>query len=158
MISIEKWNQSHPIAAVYWSSLKEFYYIKRFLVESSSKKVLFIPEEKGVELVVASSQYKPKIKIVYNKRLKETKHLKDKIEEVNDIIDVKGLKAQGNQLTKLAVKDIKLLATVEGEEWPIEVVEEQVPEALEAEMEIVSEVTGSPPTNVFKLSIMPPPF
>ena len=139
LISIEKWNPSHPIAAVYWNSVKELYYIKRFLVESSSRKVLFIPEEKGVELVVASTQYKPKIKVIYNKRLKETKHLKDKVEEVNDIIDVKGLKAQGNQLTKLAVKDIKLLATVEGEEWPVEVVEEPIAEIVEEQIDEVSE-------------------
>jgi len=137
LISIEKWNPSHPVAAVYWNSVKELYYIKRFLVESSSKKVLFIPEENGVELVVASTQFKPKIKIIYNKRLKETKHLKDKIEEINDIIDVKGLKAQGNQLTKLAVKDIELLDTVEGEEWPIEAVEEPE-EILEEQIEAVS--------------------
>ncbi len=143
LISIEKWNPSHPVAAVYWNSVKELYYIKRFLVESSSKKVLFIPEEKGVELVVASTQYKPKIKIIYNKRLKETKHLKDKVEEINDIIDIKGLKAQGNQLTKLAVKDIELLATVEGEEWPIDIVEEPIPEIVEEQIEMVSEVTAN---------------
>ena len=139
LIRIEKWNPSHPIAAVYWNSVKELYYIKRFLVESSSKKVLFIPEEKGIELVVASTQHKPKIKIIYNKRLKETKHLKDKVEEVNDIIDLKGLKAQGNQLTKLAVKDIELLPTVEGEEWPIEVIEEPIEEISQEQFDEVSE-------------------
>ena len=139
LISIEKWNPKHPVAAVYWNSVKELYYIKRFLVESSSKKVLFIPEEKGVELVVASTQYKPKIKIIYNKRLKETKHLKDKVEEINDIIDIKGLKAQGNQLTKLAVKDIELLATIEGEEWPVDSFEEPISEILEEQIEVVSE-------------------
>jgi topoisomerase-4 subunit A len=100
---------------------------------------LFIPEEKGVELVVASTQHKPKIKVIYNKRLKETKHLKDKVEEVNDIIDIKGLKAQGNQLTKLAVKDIKLLATVEGEEWPIEVVEEPISEIVGEQIDEASD-------------------
>ena len=141
LISIEKWKPSHPVAAVYWSSVKELYYIKRFLVESSSKKVLFIPEEEGVELVVASTQHKPKIKIVYNKRLKETKHLKDKVEEVNDIIDIKGLKAQGNQLTKLAVKDIELLATVEGEEWPVEVFEEPIAQIVEEQIDETSEDT-----------------
>ena len=141
LISIEKWNPSHPIAAVYWSSVKELYYIKRFLVESSSKKVLFIPEEEGVELVVASTQHKPKIKIVYNKRLKETKHLKDKVEVVNDIIDIKGLKAQGNQLTKLAVKDIELLATVDGEEWPVEIFEKPIAKIVEEQVDEASEDT-----------------
>jgi len=143
LIHIEKWSPSHPVAAVYWNSVKELYYIKRFLVESSSKKVSFIPEEEGVELVVASTQQNPKISIVYNKRLKETKHLKDKVEDLNEIVDVKGLKAQGNQLTKLAVKEIVLLPTVEGEEWPVEVVEEASVEkaAEESATEVVLDET-----------------
>jgi len=119
MISIEKWEEDRPVAAVYFNPDKDIYFVKRFLVESSSKKVSFIPDEEGCQLIVASTQFLPKINIEYNKRLKETKNLPDKIVELNDFIDVKGLKAQGNQLTKLKVKEITLLPTKEGEEWPI---------------------------------------
>ena len=51
-----------------------------------------------------SSHFKPKVNISFNKRLKETKDLKDKIVELNDVIEVKGEKAQGNQLTRLKGK------------------------------------------------------
>jgi topoisomerase-4 subunit A len=124
LIHIEKWVQDRPIAVVYWNADKEMYFVKRFLAESSSKRVLMISEEEGSELVVASTQFMPKIRIEYNKRLRETKNLPDKIEELNELIDIKGLKAQGNQLTKLKVKEITLEPTKEGEEWPITEVEE----------------------------------
>ncbi len=133
LISIEKWHQERPIAAVYYNASKELYYVKRFLPESSSKKVSFLPEDEECELVVASTQFNPVINIEYNKRLKETKHLPDKQEALNDFIDVKGLKAQGNQLTKLKIKEITLLPTKEGEEWPEE------PEVDQEEMDDVDQ-------------------
>ena len=49
--------------------------------------------------------------------------------ELNDIIEIKGEKAQGNQLTRLKVKDITLLDVADGEEWPIET--EQQAQVLE---------------------------
>ncbi|MFT7156090.1 MAG: topoisomerase-4 subunit A [Parvicella sp.] len=135
LIHIEKWVQDRPISVVYWNGDKEMYFVKRFLAESSSKRVLMIPEEEGSELVVASTQFMPKIRIEYNKRLRETKNLPDKIEELNELIDVKGLKAQGNQLTKLKVKEIVLLDTKDGEEWPIAEIEEvdEIDEEVESE-------------------------
>ena len=44
----------------------------------------------------------------------------DDEEEINlaEFIDIKGMKAQGNQLTKLKVKDVESLPKVEGEDWP----------------------------------------
>ena len=41
-----------------------------------------------------STDYKPKVNVSFNKRLKETKDLNDKVFELNDIID-EGEKAQG---------------------------------------------------------------
>jgi len=120
LIHIEKWHPNRPVACVYFNGSKDVYYVKRFMIEETSKKTLFIPEDKNSELSVASTQYLPKIKVEYNKRLKETKDIPDKTEELNNIIDIKGIKAMGNQLTKLKIKDISLLPTAEGEQWPME--------------------------------------
>jgi topoisomerase-4 subunit A len=58
---------------------------------------------------------------VYNKLLKETKNLPDNVINIADLIDVKGLKAQGNQVTKLKVKEIVLTHEIDGgEPWPEE--------------------------------------
>ncbi len=122
LIHIEKWHPDRPISAVYYDAEKELHYVKRFLCEvTSDKKVSFISESTGSHLDVVSTAYRPMIKIVYNKLLKETKNLPDNEVNIADFIDVKGLKAQGNQLTKLKVKEIVLFQPEGGEEpWPDE--------------------------------------
>ena len=118
LIHIEKWHPSRPVAAVYWNPSKELYFVKRFLIEVTTKKYLFIDE--SCELVIATVDYQPKVKISFNKRLKETKDLNDKIVDINNIVDVKGDKAKGNQLTRLKVKKITLMDVMEDDNWPVE--------------------------------------
>ena len=118
LIHIEKWHPSRPVASVYWNPSKELYFVKRFLIEVTTKKYLFIDE--SCELVIATVDYQPKVKISFNKRLKETKDLNDKIVNINNIVDVKGDKAKGNQLTRLKVKEITLMDVMEDDNWPVE--------------------------------------
>ena len=118
LIHIEKWHPSRPVASVYWNPSKELYFVKRFLIEVTTKKYLFIDE--SCELVIATVDYQPKVKISFNKRLKETKNLNDKIVEINNVVDVKGDKAKGNQLTRLKVKEIILMDVDEDGHWPVE--------------------------------------
>lgn len=120
LIHIEKWHPDRPISAVYFDGDKDLHYVKRFLVEvKSDKKTSFITDHEDSRLEVVSTGYKPEIKIVYNKRLKETKNLPDKLVDLNEFIDVKGMKSQGNQLTKLKVKEIVLNHEIDGgEPWP----------------------------------------
>ena len=120
MVHIEKWHPDRPLSVVYFDGEKDMHYCKRFLCEvTSDKKVLFISESEGSYLDVVSTAYKPVAKIVYNKLLKSTKNLPDTIVNLHEFIDVKGMKSQGNQLTKLKVKEILLEGPVEGEEhWP----------------------------------------
>ena len=127
MVHIEKWHPDRPISTVYYDAEKDLHYVKRFLCEvTSDKKVSFISEADGSYMDVVSTAYRPIVKIVYNKLLKETKNLPDNEVQVADFIDVKGMKAQGNQLTKLKVKEIVLTHSIEGEEpWPEDKVEEE---------------------------------
>lgn len=120
MIHIEKWNPDHPISAVYYDAEKEMHFGKKFLCEvTTDKKASFISESEGSELDAVSTAYKPRFRVIYNKLLKATKNLPDTIIEFEDFIDVKGMKAQGNQITKLKVKEIVLDHDIEGDEpWP----------------------------------------
>ena len=121
MLHLEKWIPERPIAAVYFDGEKELHYVKRFTCEVlSDKRVTFISESEGSYLDVVSTAYRPEVKIVYNKVLKETKNLPDNVMHLADLIDVKGMKAQGNQITKLKVKEILLTHPIdEGKEpWP----------------------------------------
>jgi len=128
MMHIEKWNPDHAISAVYYDAERDLHFVKRFLCEvTSDKKVSFISEAQGSYLDVVSTAYKPIARIVYNKLLKETKNLPDNEVYLADFIDVKGLKAQGNQLTKLKIKEIVLVEPEGGfEPWPDEVEEAQI--------------------------------
>jgi topoisomerase-4 subunit A len=129
MIHIEKWHQDRPITTVYYDSEKDLHFVKRFHCEvTTDKRVLFISEGPGSFMDLVSTAFRPEARIVYNKLLKETKNLPDNLVNLADMIDVKGLKAQGNQLTKLKVKEILLTHAIdEGkEQWP----EEQVASEL----------------------------
>lgn len=141
MIHIEKWHPDRPISAVYYDSEKELHYGKKFLCEiTSDKKVPFIPEDEDSYLDAISTAFKPRFRVVYNKLLKATKNLPDTIIEFEEFIDVKGMKAQGNQITKLKVKEIILDHAIEGDEpWPEEKKEETV-EVENEEQETKTEV------------------
>ena len=128
MIHIEKWVPENPISAVYFDADKELHYCKRFVCEvTSDKKVSFISDAEGSTLDFVSTAYKPQARIIYNKQLKATKNLPDTVINIDDFIEVKGMKSQGNQITKLKVKEIVVNIPEGGEEeWPkLESEEEQ---------------------------------
>ncbi len=135
MTYIEKWHPRRPITAVYYDGEKELHFVKRFLCEvTTDKRVLFINESEGSFLDVATTAFEPEVRIIYNKLLKETKNLPDNIVPLTDFIDVKGMKAQGNQLTKLKVKEIVLTHPIEGKNpWPEESKNEEGSEELSLE-------------------------
>jgi topoisomerase-4 subunit A len=139
MIHIEKWQTRRPITTVYFDAEKELHFVKKFLCEiTTDKRVSFISESEGSYMDVVTTAYQPEVKIVFNKLLKETKNLPDNIVPLSDFIDVKGLKAQGNQLTKLKVKEIVLTHPIEGKEpWPEEQQEEN--DDLDIQTDVTSE-------------------
>jgi topoisomerase-4 subunit A len=150
MVHIEKWHPDRPISAVYYDGEKELHFVKRFLCEvTSDKKVSFISESEGSYLDVVTTAFKPQVRIVYNKLLKETKNLPDNVVAIADFIDVKGMKAQGNQLTKLKVKEVVLTHPVEGDEpWPEDEIETIEPEVLTVEDQEDSDTASSDGTTI----------
>ena len=71
------------------------------------------------------------------------KNLPDNEVQLADFIDIKGMKAQGNQLTKLKVKEIVLTHPIEGSEpWPEDSIEEiEVEEVEDFEADDTDETT-----------------
>jgi topoisomerase-4 subunit A len=140
MIHIEKWIQDRPISAVYYDAEKELHYVKRFTCEvTQDKRVSYISEAPGSYLDVVSTAFRPEARVVFNKLLKETKNLPDQVLNLADLIDVKGMKAQGNQMTKMKVKEIVLTHPIDEspEPWP------QVEEILE-EVELLEDEAETP--------------
>jgi topoisomerase-4 subunit A len=111
MILIEKWNPMKPLSVVYYDMAKKLYMIKRFLVERSSKGVHMLPEGEENRLELVTSDWKPRIQLLFRKKPGEDEAA---IEEINveEFIAVKGLKAKGNILTRETVNTIDLLEPI----------------------------------------------
>jgi len=108
IIVMEKWNSKKPISLVYWEGEKEKYYVKRFQMDNADKDELIITEHPNSQLKVVSTDYIPRIEIEFKKtRGKERRS--NEIINLEDFISVKGIKAQGNQLTSDLIKQIDLI-------------------------------------------------
>lgn len=115
MVVLEKFHPKKPVSAIYWDASKSKYYVKRFLVEVSDKKVSFISESDGSYLEVVSTDYLPVAEIEFTKERNKDQRPNEQI-NFNEFIAIKGLKAQGNTLTSYKVKSISLLESLNSEE------------------------------------------
>ncbi len=112
MIVLEKWIPKKPISAIYFDGKKEKYFAKRFLAENKNKEEVFISENKGSFLELISTDWKPVFELVFIK-------LRNKDQRPNlriifeEFISVKGIKAQGNQLTPHKIKQVNTLQSLE---------------------------------------------
>ena len=67
MIVIEKWNPKKPVSAIYFDGDKKQFNVKRFLIESSPNKVLFITDNENSYLEVISTDWLPQVQINFSK-------------------------------------------------------------------------------------------
>lgn len=111
MVLIEKFNANKPITAIYFDGESKTYFVKRFLVESSDKKVLFIGEAEGSRLELVTTEAVPVVELKFPK-VKDKEQPNETVNLV-DFIAVKGLKAKGNKLSYAKIKEINLLPPVE---------------------------------------------
>lgn len=108
LLIIEKFNPEKPVSVVYFNGEKQFYYLKRFLVEPSDKKTDFLGEEPETKLISVSTDWLPRFNIVFDDKLNNK--VIDNLEiEAAGFIDVKSYRAKGKRLTTHAVKKINQL-------------------------------------------------
>ena len=127
MIILEKWHPKKPISAIYFDGEKERYYIKRFLVEVTDKEEIFITENPKSQLEIIATDYRPMAEVLFSKRNIENQKI-----NFQEFISIKGIKAQGNQLTLNKIKQVNLLPPLpytipkETSSEEIDVVDEEV--------------------------------
>jgi len=126
MILIEKFNPDKPVAAVYFDGEKKEYYVKRFLIEITDKKTLFIAEAEGSRLELATTCKTPIIELKHQK--KKNNEIPDQQVDLNEFIGIKGLKAKGNRLTTNPIKEINNISPPDPED-----VIKKLEEAIDAE-------------------------
>jgi topoisomerase-4 subunit A len=135
LLVIQKLNPEQPISAIYFDPKKDRYMVKRFLIENSDKKELFISDEDKSFLKIVSVCNKPVIEIVFKDKNREREQI-----DIEEFIAVKGMKAMGNQLTAFDVKDIVLIS--EEEPDALDPAEMPTSEAKEVEPEPLMDENG----------------
>ena len=133
MIVLEKWVPKKPISAIYYDGEKERYYVKRFLIDQEGKEESFISDHSNSQLEIVSTDWRPMADVEFTKeRGKDRKPNMDV--NLEEFIAVKGITAQGNQLTKDKINQVSLL-----ESLPYE-----APKEVHAdELEVIDEETIS---------------
>ena len=134
MIVLEKWLPKKPISAIYFDGKKEKYFLKRFLIENENKEETFISLNKNSFLEIVSTDWKPVVELVFNKERNKEQRPNTSI-DVEEFISIKGIKAQGNQLTGYKVKQINILES-KVYEPPIEVSANEIEVIDENEIKI----------------------
>ncbi len=151
IIILEKWIPKKPISAIYWEAEKERYYVKRFLIENPDKEENFIGDHEKSFLELVSTDYIPRVELVYNKLKGKDQRPNEEV-NIEEFISVKGIKALGNQLTAEKLKQLNLLEPVPftPEEIATEDIEVNDEETLEnggETNEHIGEIKGKKPKN-----------
>ncbi|MEM6845882.1 MAG: DNA gyrase/topoisomerase IV subunit A [Bacteroidota bacterium] len=110
-VLLEKFDEKKPISAVHYDGNSKQYYVKRFLVETTTpdRRFSFITDARSSKLLVASTERQPQINLTFV-RDGSRKH-EHQVFDLDVLVDIKGWKALGNRLSKHKVKDVKLLAS-----------------------------------------------
>jgi topoisomerase-4 subunit A len=108
LLVIEKFDPEKVVSAVHYDEEQKQYYVKRFLIETSSagKKFMFISETKKSRLVLATTYENPEIEVKTGRKKSEAV---SHIISLAEFIDVKGWKAQGNKLNLDNILSIQLV-------------------------------------------------
>lgn len=132
MIRIEKHLPKHIYTAVHQDGKSGAYYVKRFVFDDIplGKRVSFINDEPGSKLILLTNNPNPVVKI---KQLKGKSQVEEIIDQpLNELIDVKKIKAQGNRLSFHNVQTVKALTEEIDLALPPKE-EEKAPESAETE-------------------------
>lgn len=114
LLLIEKWIPQKPISAVYYDGDKQFYYVKRFLLDEKVSSIGIISTSRSSFLEVVTSNHNPSLNILYSKERGQDR--KEESISFNEFISVKGVKAQGNRLSTKKILKLNLVETEETNE------------------------------------------
>ena len=152
MIVLEKWIPEKPISAIYFDGAKQRYFVKRFMIDNPNREELFISDHPKSQLEIVCTDYRPMVEVVFSKRSLENMPV-----NLEEFIAVKGIKAQGNQLTVERIRMVNRLEPLPYEPPVVEDVEvtdeeiventiiEQEPEAATPKKKDNPKTKNSPP-------------
>ncbi|NGM63745.1 DNA gyrase/topoisomerase IV subunit A [Sphingobacterium sp. SGR-19] len=109
VLRMEKFIPDHVYTAVHQDGKSGTYYVKRFKFDDqpTGKRVSFINEAPGSKLIILTNGTEPIVRVDLLKGKTQTPETLE--QPLNEVIDVKGMRAQGNRLSFHTVKKIKLI-------------------------------------------------
>ncbi|PRD56389.1 DNA gyrase/topoisomerase IV subunit A [Sphingobacterium gobiense] len=109
VLRMEKFMPEHVYTAVHQDGKSGTYYVKRFKFDDQpiGKRISFINEAAGSKLILLTNGAEPVVRVDLLKGKAQTPEMLE--QPLNEIIDVKGMRAQGNRLSFHTVKKVKLL-------------------------------------------------
>jgi topoisomerase-4 subunit A len=113
VLAIEKFDSQKVISAIYYDGVLKTYFVKRFLIETSTinKKFNFISDHKQSYLKLVSTEKQPQVKV----KMQKGKEQEEKEYDLDMLIDVKGWKSMGNKFSSHQVLEIELLQQIKEE-------------------------------------------
>ncbi len=144
ILIIEKYNSNKIWSVALFDAEQQNYpYLKRFNLESSSKKQSFLGENQDSRLVLLTDEVYPRIEIIFGGHDNFREAL---VVDVDEFIAVKSFKAKGKRLTTYAVETINELEPTrfpEPEETTTQEIEtEGEPEEEKNPSDLLDEITG----------------
>lgn len=146
LIQLGLFDPRQPVSAIYYDGETKEFMVKRFLVESTDKKTIFISEHDNSRLEFVSTDTFPRVQLDFGKMGKFERNSQEILLE--EFIAVKGLKAKGKRLSTHEPKKIIALESlpepeVEETEEIIETSEVQSP--VSDKPNIVIDLEGDEP-------------
>lgn len=119
---IEKFRKGIILTLIYLDGEQNYYYIKRFEVEETTKWLDLIGENPNSKLIAVSKNSYPRVEVKYVDSGKRP----DEIIDAEEFIGVKGYSAKGKRVTTHDVAEITFIEPIKPDEEPI--IEEEVEE------------------------------
>lgn len=118
VLFIEKFKPESVISAVYWDGGSKNFFVKRFLIETTTinKKFNIVTDHKQSYLKLISTEGQPQVKV----KLQKGKEVEEQEFDLDMLIDVKGWKAIGNKLSSHPVIEVNLIESVKQEPGPLD--------------------------------------
>ncbi len=111
LIHIEKFKPKKPITAIYYDGEVQRFYIKRFMIEETDKKTLFIDEHPDSYLLTISADWRPVLELEFDKKSNK-RDIPDETVDCAEFIGEKSHKAKGKRLSNHIVKAVKWLEPI----------------------------------------------
>lgn len=105
---IEKFNPQKPITAVYFDGEIQRFYMKRFTIEETDKKMLFIDEHPDSYLLTISTDWRPVLELDFDKKANK-RELPEETVDCAQFIGEKSYKAKGKRLSNHILKSVNWL-------------------------------------------------